>query len=390
LHHGILRLPLTLLFAGAFAAHVARAEGIPADTAKPAAKAATPAVKAPASTDTAAAKKPAAAAKAPTSEAKAAAPADPAVGNLAPGLYAKFYTTKGVILTRLEMDKTPITVTNFVGLAEGTKNSNKPAGTHFYDGLTFHRVIAQFMIQGGDPDGNGTGGPGYQFGDEFDPTLRHDGPGVLSMANAGPGTNGSQFFITHVATPHLDGHHTVFGRVVEGQDVVNAIAVGDRMDSVRILRVGPKAKKFKADEARFQALIKKGETDKMDKQKKATENFAALEKKAKTTPSGLKYIVIKPGAGPKPAAGTLITVHYTGTLTDGTKFDSSRDRNKPFQFRVGTGMVIPGWDEGLLDMAKGEQRTLIIPANLAYGPEGRPPVIPQNATLVFDVELLDF
>jgi FKBP-type peptidyl-prolyl cis-trans isomerase len=162
------------------------------------------------------------------------------------------------------------------------------------------------------------------------------------------------------------------------------------MDSVRILRVGPKAKKFKADEARFQALLKKGETDKVEKQKKFTDNLAAMEKKAKTTPSGLKYIVVKPGKGPKPAAGTLITVHYTGRLTDGTKFDSSRDRNQPFQFKVGSGMVIPGWDEALLDMTKGEQRTLIIPPNLAYGPEGRPPVIPENATLIFDVELLDF
>jgi peptidylprolyl isomerase len=217
------------------------------------------------------------------------------------------------------------------------------------------------------------------------------------MANAGPGTNGSQFFITHVATPHLDGKHTIFGRVVEGQDVVNAIAIGDRMDSVRILRVGPKAKKFKADEAAFQAQLKKTEVVKMEKQKqedaekkKFSDHLAALEKKAKTTPSGLKYIVVKAGSGPKPAAGTNVTVHYTGRLTDGTKFDSSRDRNRPFQFKVGTGLVIPGWDEALLDMTKGEQRTLIIPANLAYGPQGRPPVIPENATLVFDVELLDF
>ncbi len=179
------------------------------------------------------------------------------ISNVLPdGVYAEFDTTKGIITVALEFEKTPITVSNFVGLAEGTKKSNKPAGEPFYDGLKFHRVIANFMIQGGDPKGNGTGGPGYEFQDEFHPSLKHDKAGTLSMANAGPGTNGSQFFITHGPTPHLDGKHSVFGYVVSGQDIVDAISMKDCIDSLRIIRVGAKAKKFKGDEESFIAAVK--------------------------------------------------------------------------------------------------------------------------------------
>jgi len=176
---------------------------------------------------------------------------------MADGLYAKFITSKGNILCMLEFEKCPATVANFVGLAEGTKNSNKPKGTRFYDGLKFHRVIPNFMIQCGCPEGTGRGDPGYRFPDEIDSSLRHTCPGILSMANSGPDTNGSQFFITHVATPWLDGKHTVFGHVVQGQDVVNAITTGTVLLKVEIIRVGAKAKAFKTDQAAFDQYVSK-------------------------------------------------------------------------------------------------------------------------------------
>ncbi len=167
---------------------------------------------------------------------------------LEPGLYAEMETSKGKILLKLEFEKTPLTVANFVGLAQGKiANKSKPLGKPFYDSLKFHRVIPNFMIQGGDPLGNGMGGPGYAFKDECLPEFKFTGPGILAMANAGPATNGSQFFITHVATPWLDMKHTIFGHVVTGQDVVNAIQQGDLIIHVKIIRVGKAAKKFKAD-----------------------------------------------------------------------------------------------------------------------------------------------
>jgi peptidylprolyl isomerase len=175
-------------------------------------------------------------------------------GELSPGLYARFDTDRGVIVCRLFFEETPLTVANFVGLAEGKLDTSSRKGLPFYDGVTFHRVIKNFMIQGGDPTGTGTGGPGYRFADEFRSNLKHDAPGILSMANAGPATNGSQFFITHVPTPHLDGKHTVFGRVVSGQKVVNSIAQGDAMRQVRIVRVGPAAEAFQVDQAFFDRL----------------------------------------------------------------------------------------------------------------------------------------
>jgi FKBP-type peptidyl-prolyl cis-trans isomerase len=316
---------------------------------------------------------------------------------LAEGLYAKFITYKGEILASLEFEKTPLTVANFVGLAEGTKNFKDSAGRtsgRYYDGLKFHRVIANFMIQGGCPLGSGTGGPGYTFPDEFDPTLKHDRPGVLSMANAGPGTNGSQFFITHVATPWLDGKHTVFGHVVKGQEVVDAIAKGDAIRTIEIIRVGDKAKAFKTDQAAFDKLLAdlKGKAEK-EKQEKISKMQAMIKEKypnAIATPSGLMYVVTREGKGESPKPGTMVTAHYTGTLLNGKKFDSSVDRGSPFKFPVGAGRVIKGWDEAFLAMKKGEKRTLIIPPHLAYGSRGAGGVIPPNATLIFDVELIDF
>ncbi|MBN2049349.1 MAG: peptidylprolyl isomerase [Spirochaetales bacterium] len=313
--------------------------------------------------------------------------------NLEDGLYAKIQTGRGDIILMLEYKKTPMTVANFVGLAEGTINGGRGAGKRFYDGLTFHRVIADFMIQGGCPRGNGTGGPGYQFPDEFRNDLKHTGPGILSMANSGPGTNGSQFFITHVATPWLDGKHTVFGHVVEGQDVVNKIRQGDKIITVEILRVGREAQAFTVTDEGFHRMVDEanggsGKTLREQKEKDLAE-VSRRWPDAVTTDSGLRYVVLKKGAGSaRPAMGTTVTVHYTGSLLDGTRFDSSVDRGEPARFRVG--QVIAGWNEALMDMKEGEKRLLIIPPELGYGSRGYPGVIPPESFLIFEVELLSF
>ncbi len=313
-----------------------------------------------------------------------------------PGLYAAFTTSKGVIICALEHQKTPLTVANFVGLAEGKlTNSAKKVGQPFYDGLTFHRVLPNFMIQGGCPEGTGRGGPGYRFDDEIDPSLKHTGPGVLSMANAGPGTNGSQFFITHVKTDWLDGKHTVFGRVVSGQEVVNAIQQGDTLESVRIHRVGPEAQAFTVDQARFDELSQ-GLKDRAAAQaKQATSGQVALTHRfvpadAPATPKGVRYTVTREGTGDTPKAGASCAVHYTGKLVSGQTFDSSYTRGQPIRFPVGKGQVIPGWDETVLLMKKGEKRTIAIPPELGYGARGAGGVIPPNAWLIFDVELVEF
>lgn len=304
------------------------------------------------------------------------------------GLYAKFITSKGSILVSLTYDKTPGTVGNFVGLAEGKiENGAKPLNTPYYDGLVFHRVIADFMVQGGDPQGTGTGGPGYQFDDEFHPELKHDIPGVLSMANAGPGTNGSQFFITHVETPWLDNKHTVFGKVVEGQDVVDAIQQGDKIEKLEIVRVGEAAESWDAVAA-FEKFVASKKEREAAAAKKQEEQMRKLTEGFEKTASGLHYKITETGSGEKPTKGDTVSVHYTGMLLDGTVFDSSHQRNQPIEFPVGTGQVISGWDEGLLLFAEGTKARLIIPSDLAYGSHGAGGVIPPNATLIFDVDLV--
>jgi peptidyl-prolyl cis-trans isomerase A (cyclophilin A) len=309
------------------------------------------------------------------------------------GMYAKFETNKGNIYTALEYKKTPMTVANFVGLAEGSiKNTAKSEGTPYYDGLRFHRVIPNFMIQGGCPLGTGTGDPGYKFPDEIDPTLKHTGPGILSMANAGPGTNGSQFFITHVETPWLDGKHTVFGHVVEGQDVVNKIAGNDTIKKLSILRKGKDAeafdapKVFEAEKANVGA--KAAAKAKAEEEARMLANKAALEKfaNAKTTGSGLKYMIEKEGAGDSPKATDKVTVFYKGTFTDGRIFDSNFGKD-PITF--GLNQVIPGWTEGLQLMKPGGKATFYIPYQIAYGENGHPSgVIPPKSDLIFEVELV--
>jgi FKBP-type peptidyl-prolyl cis-trans isomerase len=283
-----------------------------------------------------------------------------------------------------------MTVANFVGLAEGKiKNTAKGEGVPYYDGLKFHRVIPNFMIQGGCPLGTGTGDPGYKFPDEIDPSLKHDTSGILSMANAGPGTNGSQFFITHVKTPWLDGKHTVFGHVVEGQDVVNKIAMNDTIKHLEILRKGKDAENFDAP--------KVFETEKVNVAKKAAEAEAKkqaewksktekLNSGAKVTDSGLRYVVDKEGTGATPSATSQVTVHYTGYFTDGRVFDSSVQRGQPATFPLNG--VIKGWTEGLQLMKEGAKYTFYIPYALAYGEQGYPGAIPPKSDLIFEVELL--
>ncbi|MBZ9778279.1 peptidylprolyl isomerase [Psychroflexus sp. CAK8W] len=305
------------------------------------------------------------------------------------GIYAHFNTEKGKIIVQLTFDKTPGTVGNFIGLAEGKiENSAKDLGTPYYDGLVFHRVIDNFMIQGGDPKGNGTGGPGYQFDDEIHPDLKHDRSGVLSMANAGPSTNGSQFFITHGATPWLDGKHTVFGYVVEGQDVVDSIEGKDKLNSVEIERVGDEAKAFDAVKSFKKFNASKAERE-AELKAEAAKKLDEISKGFKETESGLRYQIINEGSGVKPNKGQNVSVHYKGSLVDGTVFDSSYKRKQPIEFPVGAGHVIEGWDEGLLLLNKGTKAQFVIPPHLAYGDREVGGVIPANSILVFDLELVD-
>jgi len=306
------------------------------------------------------------------------------------GIFAEFNTTKGKIVVLLEYKKTPITVSNFISLAEGnnTQVSEKLKGKPYYNGLKFHRVIADFMIQGGCPKGDGTGDPGYKFDDEFVADLKHSEKGILSMANAGPATNGSQFFITHRATPHLDGKHTVFGHVVSGIEVVDKIAKDDVITSVKIIRVGKEAKKFNAQKTFSDYFLNKAAADKLkaEKLKEAKEKAIAEFANAGTTASGLKYIVLQEGTGNKPVASSNVKVHYTGMFLDGKVFDSSVQRGETIDF--GLNQVIKGWTEGVQLMPEGSKYKFYIPSNLAYGERGAGGVIPPNTDLIFEIELI--
>jgi cyclophilin family peptidyl-prolyl cis-trans isomerase len=310
--------------------------------------------------------------------------------DLEDGLYARIDTGKGAILLALEYKKTPLTVVNFTGLAEGKLKTETRSGQPYYDGLIFHRVIPDFMIQGGCPEGTGRGGPGYRFRDEIHPDLKHTGPGILSMANAGPGTNGSQFFITHKATPWLDGKHTVFGHVVDGMDVVNAIEKDDKIEKVSIIRVGEEAEAFKNDQAAFDRM-----SDAFEYNVSLGKDFLAKNKEADgvvETASGLQYRIDEEGDGPKPEVTDTVKVHYQGELLNGTVFDSSYKRNNPIEFPLE--QVIAGWVEGIQLLPVGSKATFWIPADLAYGNRelGRPGTslyIPAGSTLKFTLELLD-
>ena len=361
------------------------------------------------------------------------------------GVFANFETSKGNIVLQLEYKKAPVTVANFVSLIEGKntfvtdeKLKNKP----FYDGIKFHRVIKDFMIQGGDPAGNGSGGAGYSFKDEFVADLKHDKGGILSMANSGPATNSSQFFITHKETPWLDGKHTVFGHVVSGMDVVNAIVQDDIIKKVTVTRKGADAMKFDAVKTFSTYFATKGNEDKVNAESKAAQEKMQAEARAKQAiadaeakkvyvakygnvmaekvaylngirstatkmPSGLEYKIIQTGKGVKPVDASNVFIHYAGYLEDGTLFDSSyEDVNKiygkydenrakqngyaPFPFQYGKkDGLIPGFIEGLNNMNLNDKAILFIPAALGYGARGAGNVIPPNSNIIFQVELLE-
>lgn len=335
--------------------------------------------------------------------------------DLPDGLYADIKTNKGHIVIELEYEKAPITVANFVSLAEGTNPlvDKKFKGKPFYDGLTFHRVVADFVIQGGDPDGNGAGGPGYVFKDEFDPTLSHDKPGTVSMANSGPFTNGSQFFITHKETQFLDNRHSVFGYTVKGMDIVNQIQEKDKIESVKILRVGKAAKKFNAEKVfkEYSENESKAKKEKEEKlaavQKEYADKFATLKAQAKKTDSGLLYVITETKEGAKkPNIGNQIAVHYAGFFENGTLFDTSveelaekfdiHDAQRaaynqyipiPFKYGTKTGLL-PGFIEGFEQMKIGDKAVIFIPSHLGYGERGAGGVIPPNTDLVFELELV--
>jgi FKBP-type peptidyl-prolyl cis-trans isomerase len=305
------------------------------------------------------------------------------------GLYAKINTSKGEILINLEFEKTPGTVGNFVALAQGNlENKVKPQGTPYYNGLKFHRVIPDFMVQGGCPLGTGTGDPGYKFDDEFHPDLKHDKPGILSMANSGPASNGSQFFITHIETSWLDNKHTVFGNVLKGQDIVDSIAQNDILETIEIIAVGDAAEKFNAIEA-FRTFEGAREKKIMEQKKLAEKELNDLSAGFQKTERGLRYQFLQQGNGKKAEKGKGVSVHYKGTLADGTVFDSSYQRKQPIDFTLGVGQVIQGWDEGIQLLKVGDKARFVIPSHLAYGSQGAGGVIPPDAILIFDVELMD-
>jgi peptidyl-prolyl cis-trans isomerase A (cyclophilin A) len=311
--------------------------------------------------------------------------------DLSDGLYADIETSKGNIVLQLYFKQVPATVSNFVALAEGNHPivDEQHSGKPYYNGLKFHRVIENFMIQGGDPTGTGSGGPGYQFDDEFSSDLTHDGPGILSMANSGPGTNGSQFFITHVETPWLDGKHSIFGKVSSGLDIVDSVEQEDIIKNINIVRVGEDANNFDASNIFESYLNNKSEVD-VKKVEAEQEAIKDITKGMKETESGIKYKISKKGTGDNAKTNDLLSVHYSLQLIDGSEIDSSFTRGAPIEFTCGVGQVIKGWDEAMQLLNKGSKARLVIPSELGYGTMGAGNgEIPPNSTLIFDVELVD-
>ncbi len=329
-------------------------------------------------------------------------------------IYASIETSKGIIKTQLFFNLTPVTVANFISLAEGENKevSDQYKGKKYYNGITFHRVIPDFMIQGGDPTGTGSGSPGYNFKDEFVDELKHDSAGILSMANAGPGTNGSQFFITHKETPWLDGAHTVFGNVVEGQDIVDKIEQGDSIINIEIIRQGNSAKKFNAPKI-FTNHFKEEEKRKKEKEKAleklkkdVSKIHSDLKEKSTETETGLKFFINEKGDGDMVDENKVILTHYAVYFEDGNLLDTSIleiaekfnmfDNRRaqaggysPIEAKVGAkDMMIQGFKEGLKLLKTGDKATLFLPYYLAYG-ETESRGIPAKSNLIFEVEIVD-
>ncbi|MGB2086863.1 MAG: peptidylprolyl isomerase [Flavobacteriaceae bacterium] len=333
--------------------------------------------------------------------------------DLETGLYADIQTNKGSIILSLEHEKTPVTVANFVSLAEGNNAfvADSFKNKNYYDGIVFHRVIKDFMIQGGDPTASGSGGPGYRFDDEIT-DLTHSGPGILSMANAGPNTNGSQFFITHKATPWLDGKHTVFGKVVDGQTIVDSIAQNDTINTIKIIRKGSAAKKFDAPKI-FSDYFTKMEQRKAEEEEKRTvgqlnskEKFDQQKAQSMATSSGLKYIVTKKGNGKAVKSTNKAMTHYAVYFEDGKLLETSMletaqelgvvneqrrlaNAYQPIPANVEPdAAMIPGFKEGLRLLNVGDEATLFLPYNIAYGEKGNRG-IPPKANLIFEVKIVE-
>ncbi|QMU99609.1 peptidylprolyl isomerase [Borrelia sp. A-FGy1] len=307
------------------------------------------------------------------------------------GIFALIYTNKGNIKIELYYKVSPLTVMNFIGLSEGLfKNAvtNQP----YFENIVFHRVIDGFIVQTGDPTGTGTGGPGYFFPDELGRGLSHNAIGIVSMANAGSDTNGSQFFITLSDTlTYLDSKHSIFGKVVEGMETVYKIRQGDKIEKVEIIRIGDDAESFKVSNKEFIKLKKSYESKKKEEMGKyISSQLEIIYKKYrdfKKDNNDIFYKINKQGKGKGVKKGDILIVDYEGFLLSELKFDSSIDRGEPIEFMVGYGQVIEGWDLTLLDMHEGEERMVIIPPSLAYGKRSISEVIKPNSFLKFNILL---
>ena len=334
------------------------------------------------------------------------------------GIYADFNTNRGKISVLLEYKKAPVTVANFIGLAEGTiTNASYPLGTPFYKGSIWHRVVKGHVIQGGepaivkDPANSEVNSIGYEIPNEIS-DLSHNKAGMLGMANSGPNTNTCEYYITLGDRSYLDGNYTLFGEVVDGMDVVNKIEIGDTTNSITIVRAGPEAEKFIVNDDIFKGLKDKvwkktnfeKEARKAREEKFISDNYPGLQ----STSDGLKYKILTEGKGNKPSDGSVMRIKYYGKLITGLSFASSSDDGKPlpgskpveFSHSVGKEGLIKGLYEALTDMKTGEKRLLIIPPNLAYGinsgfygkeiPGQKRFVISPGETLILEVRLISF